>query len=451
MMPAQHPSRSANSPAAAWSLFRKAGLIGSLAAGFFALGLGDEPFVDEYAYITQSYQPDLLYSGRTNDPAWLEFLGYDLVPLPKYLINLSLRLARIPRPGRSSALLWYANTSYRWGTARELITARLPSIFVGGIGCAAIFALGVLIRDERTGWIAAVLLAINPLYRLHAHRAMSEAPCEALILLSLASGLWAWRETLARPGGSRAWMMLIPAGCLAGLSILAKFTGILALIVLAGWTGLAILLPGGGRARRLGLIAGTALAYLAAGFIFVLFNPFMTAHPNGPLPAKLKATAELGTWQRFLFLVEHRRQVSRSQQQSFSHNALYTLSERAKVVAVQGFGRFGPYGPSKSDSLLRYDLPQDAGAICWLPLVLAGLIASVGLGWRQFRRQEPPLAWALVAWACLAVAVVTAYLPMAWDRYQLPIQAPACLLAAVALASAWDALATRSIPVETRA
>jgi hypothetical protein len=49
-----------------------------------------------------------------------------------------------------------------------------------------------------------------------------------------------------------------------------------------------------------------------------------------------------------------------------------------------------------------------------------------------------PTAWALAVWAGLAMAVVTAYLPMAWDRYQLPIQAPATLLAAVALATGWE-------------
>ncbi len=56
---------------------------------------------------------------------------------------------------------------------------------------------------------------------------------------------------------------------------------------------------------------------------------------------------------------------------------------------------------------------------------------------------QPPTGWALAVWAALALLVVTAYLPMAWDRYQLPIQAPAALLAAIPLASATTALRTR--------
>ncbi|MGZ5997658.1 MAG: phospholipid carrier-dependent glycosyltransferase, partial [Isosphaeraceae bacterium] len=141
-MQPQHPSRSANSPAASRALFWKAGLVGILSAGLFSVGLGDEPFVDEYAYITQSYQPDLVFAGRANDRAWLEWVAFDLVPLPKYLINLSFRLAGVPRPGRSAALAWYRDTHYTWGSAQALTVARLPSVLMGALGCASIFALG---------------------------------------------------------------------------------------------------------------------------------------------------------------------------------------------------------------------------------------------------------------------------------------------------------------------
>ncbi len=41
------------------------------------------------------------------------------------------------------------------------------------------------------------------------------------------------------------------------------------------------------------------------------------------------------------------------------------------------------------------------------------------LGVSQFRAGQPPTALALVVWAIVAWAVVTVYLPMAWDRYLL--------------------------------
>ena len=444
-MLAQDPSRSANSLTAARSPGWSAGLILVLAAGFFALGLGDEPFVDEYAYITQSYQPDLCFAGRINDPAWLEPLAYDLVPLPKYFINASFRMAGIPRPGREAAMAWYRNTSYQWGLPRDLVVARLPSVLMAAVGCVAIYLLGALVKDRPTGWIAALLLATNPLYRLHAHRAMSEAYCEAFLLLSLALGLSAWITLLGHRSVAAGGAMLIAAGVSAGLSILAKFTGLLAIFVLAAWTILGLLLPGVAAVRRLILAAGTGAAVVASACTIVVLNPFMTAHPERPMRPDLKAVAEQGTAGRLAFLVRHRQEVSRGQQQAFSHNALSTLAERARVVAVQGFGRFGPLGPRKSDSTHRYDLAQDWGLFLWLPLVVMGLGWSLLLGGRQLGAGQPPAAWALALWACLALTVVTAYLPMAWDRYQLPIQAPAALLAAIPLGEGWAVARARII------
>ena len=242
---------------------------------------------------------------------------------------------------------------------------------------------------------------------------------------------------------------MIVAGCSAGLSILAKFNGVLAILSPGRLDGPGALCSRtADRPRRLALSAGLGGAIVAAVGTFVVFNPFMTAHPGGPLPADMQAIAEMGIGDRFLFLVDHRREVSRGQQRMFPHNAIQTWAERARVVAVQGFGRFGPLGPRKSDSTVRYDLAQDWGALVWLPLVAAGLVWSIVMGRRQLAEGEPPAAWALALWACLALAAVVGYLPMAWDRYELPIQAPAALLAALPLASVW--LAFRETPHPSR-
>jgi 4-amino-4-deoxy-L-arabinose transferase-like glycosyltransferase len=433
-MPAQPPKQSVDSPRSASYLIRAGCLLALLSAGWFASNLADESFADEYAYITQSYQPDLVYSGHWSDPSWLDVVGYDLVPLPKYFINLAYRAAGLPRPNRRDAVAWYRNTSYQWGTVRELTIARVPSILTGALGCVGLFALGALVAGPATGAVAALLLAVNPLYRLHAHRAMSEAPCEAFHLLSLALGLWAWKTALKRSQHPVIVLsVMLLAGCSVGLSVLAKFNGVLALLSLVAWTVLGMVLSAGDRRKRLILSAGPLGAIAFAAATFVLLNPFMTAHPGGPLPADRQAIAEMGPGERILFLAGHRRQVSQDQQRMFPHNAVHTGLERARVVAVQGFGRFGPLGPPKSDSTVRYDLAQDFGAIVWLPLVAVGLIWSILLGRRQLAAGEPPAAWALALWACLTVATVAAYLPMAWDRYELPVQAPASLLAALPL------------------
>jgi 4-amino-4-deoxy-L-arabinose transferase-like glycosyltransferase len=426
-------------PLAAWSRTRIAGVL-VLVAAVFAIELGDPPFVDEYAYITQSYQPDLLYAGDYNSPYWLESIAYDLVPLPKYCINLAFRAADIPRPRRRDAIAWYHNTAYRWGSVRELCVARLPSVVFAVLGCIALLALGATMIDRPIGWTAAVLLAVNPLYRLHAHRAMSEAYCEGLFLCSLFLGLLGWRCVLNGRAFLQGWGASLAAGLLAGLSTLAKFNGILALLCFAVWVVLAGMLPTVPRRLKLQAALSATCSIVVAWGVFVSLNPFMTAHPRGPLGTPLESLSKMNTCQRFHFLIQHRREVSRDQQRRFPHNALTNLRERAPVVAIQGFGRFGPFGPGHSDSTRRFDLAQDWGAFLWLPLVLTGTVITFRVGRTQLRDNRPPVAWTLLVWAGLALLVVTLYLPMAWDRYQLPIQAPSALLASIALYAGWERL-----------
>ena len=61
-------------------------------------------------------------------------------------------------------------------------------------------------------------------------------------------------------------------------------------------------------------------------------------------------------------------------------------------------------------------------------------------GWLQRCEGEPPTCWALATYWLITFVVVTAYLPMAWDRYMLSIQAPTTLLAAGVLVAAFDGL-----------
>ena len=197
-MPAQHLSRSADSLTSAGVSDPRRGARRHPRGGLLRAGPGRRSLRGRIRvhHPVVSARPRL-QPGGCSDPSWLEGPGYDLVPLPKYFINLAFRAAGISRPTRRDAIAWYANTSYRWGTTRELTIARLPSILTGALACVAIFALGTLVAGPWAGGIAAFLLAVNPLFRLHAHRAMSEASCEAFLLLALALGLWAWKALLA--------------------------------------------------------------------------------------------------------------------------------------------------------------------------------------------------------------------------------------------------------------
>jgi 4-amino-4-deoxy-L-arabinose transferase-like glycosyltransferase len=423
--------------------------IGCVATGVFASGVFARFFEDEYAYISQSYYADLFFQGRFQDPAWLEYPAYDLPPLPKYLIAIALHLDQLPMPRPEAAWAWYAHYGH-FGIPTTLWVARLPMIIAGAMGCIAIFGLGVLVKDARMGIAAAVALMLNPLYRLHAHRAMSDVPSEAFLLVALALFLWWSRRIWAGRHGVAFLTLPGLAGIAAGFALLSKFSGLLGLIIVAAWTSLALVAPRLELGRKLTIAGGAIGTMIVAFAVFVGFNPFMTAQPSGPLPRESRSLAGQSVWQRFDFQVRHRLAVSENQKLSFPHNALHGLADKARVFAVQGFGRFGPFGPSESDSTVRFELRQDWGATLWLPLVVFGLVASLRLGMTQFRAGQPPTALALAAWAALAWAVVLVYLPMAWDRYLLPIQSGNSLLIAVAVTAAWDRIGRRGWVLETR-
>jgi len=473
-----------NSHSRAW----KVAAIACAAVVLFAFGLYAESFADEDAYITQSYYADLFYRGQFNDWRWLDLPAYDLPPLPKYLIGLSLRSRQLAMPRAINAHLWYREYQSFGGSA-NLTAARIPIILVGALGCVAIFACGALIKDDRMGLIAAILLMLNPLYRLHAHRAMSDIPCETFMLVSLWLALWAWRRAWSGRIGLASWLLSSLAGLAAGLALLSKFNAFLALMVIGDWSVAAVLAPGLNLPRKLTIAAGAVLTTLVALGLFVTLNPFMTARFSGgapieliilskqireDLPAKIQAMSNLNLGQRFRKLVDRRLEVSKGQQISFPHNALNDIGEKIKVFVVQGFGRFGllgpsgsalpagkmakkhqphdwaPFGPIASDSRVRYDIRQDWGLIVWAPLVLIGLIQTVRLGRRQFRAGEPPTAIALILWATITWVVVTVYLPMAWDRYLMPPQSVNSLLAALAISSIYDRVVHHFSIVGTR-
>jgi len=449
MKPSRQDSRPADSPQALVSWPWKAAAIACLALAVFAPGLYAASFVDEYAYIGQSFYADLFFEGQFNHRLWLEYFAYDLQPLPKYVIGLSLRLANLPMPTPADASSWYFNYK-EFGSPATLFVARLPFIALGALGCAALFGCGLLVKDGRVGIMAAVLLMLNPLYRLHAHRAMSDVPCEAFMLVALGLSLWGWRRTWCRGMGAVAFLLPWLAGLSAGLSLLCKFNGFLGVMIIVGWCGLVWVTPGLSWARKIAISGGTIVTIVVACAVSVALNPYLTARPGRDVSAEAREISKKGLWDRFLFQVDHRVRMSNSQQKEMSHNALFTLAEKTKVVVVQGFGRFGPFGPSESDSTIRFDSRQDWGMILSMPLVLLGLIESLRLGRSQLRAGQPPTAIALVIWTALAWTVVTVYLPMAWDRYLLPIQSGNALLAALAASTIWDRLVRRGSPAVTR-
>lgn len=425
-------------------------MVAVVAVGWFGYRLRDEPaFVDESAYVAQGYFFDLAVNGQVDDWAWVEYHAYDLPPLPKYLIGASLKVAGDRPPGRIAAGQWFRDTKSVPIAPRVLTEARWPSVILGAVGCVAIFAIGCQLQGRVSGVLAAGLLMVDPLYQMHARRAMSDVPAEALILTTLAVGLWGWRRVLGGWWGLvRGGVVAVATGVLAGLAVLAKLNGGLALMTVGAWSVLGLGLKGFSRRGRVGLVGmGVVSAVVGLG-TFVGLNPFVYAHPEGRPPVMLMAPAgtDQTVLERLWVMVGHRAVVSRDAQRAFPGDALETASEKVKAVVVQGFGRFGPLGPRDHSSTTpypRYSWERDWSALVWGPLVGVGVVWSVVSGFGRMRAGGPPVEWAVLVYFGVALGTVTAFIPLAWDRYYLSIQAPGILLVTGAVGAGLSAVGRR--------
>jgi 4-amino-4-deoxy-L-arabinose transferase-like glycosyltransferase len=440
LTPPEQRSRPANLPQSSASMWRLGGAIGCLALAVFAMGIFDDSFIDEYAYITQSFYSNLFLDGKVNDPAWLGTFVYDLQPLPKYFIGAELRALGRRMPAWGDAAKWYENPRSKFGPPDTLTIARVPFILAAAGGCVAMFGFGALVGGRRVGLIAALLLIINPLYRLHAHRAMSEAPCEAFLIAAMGLGLLAWRHAWT---GTHRWVSLLGfamAGVCSGLSILCKFNGLIAPVIIAAWCAAGLPVRCLVVRRKLALAAGAALAFSLAGATYVALNPALTARPTARINPVFAGRAVKSPWGRFVDMIKYRLESSAGQQgmSRFLRDAVRLPVDKVAVFAVQGFGRFGPFGPTKSNSEVRYQFTQDWGLVLWWPMVIIGVFETARLGRNQLAGGQPPTALALLLWAGVGWIVVAAYIPLAWDRYLLPIQAPNSVLVAVAMSTIWD-------------
>ena len=417
-------------------------VIGLGAALWFGWGIDGEPqFADEAAYVSQSYFFDFYVSGDWDDWAWLEYHAYDLPPLPKYFIGGALSTIGESGSGRIAAGKWFRDTEGIRIKADVLLAARVPSVIFGVIGCLAIYRIGRLWRGPWVGSIAAILLTCNPLYRLHARRAMSDVPSEALILLALAIGISAWEHLIrGRLDVIRCVGWGAICGAVAGLAVLAKLNGGVAVMTMAAWLILGNVLPGVSMRRVARSLVFAASGAGVALLTFLVGNPYLTAHPDGPCPPGYMAPvpADEGIGPRLWRVIDHRRRVSEIAWDQFPDDALRDPASRLAVVAAQGFGRYGSLGPRPYNWKVphpRYSWRLDGGALVWLPLVLVGFVQALMKGWSRLRAGFPPTSWALAAYWLVATGTVAWFLPLAWDRYELPIQAPSALLAAGALAS----------------
>jgi len=137
----------------------------------------------------------------------------------------------------------------------DLMTARLVSVFVGGLTLVGIYCYGLLNLDARRGWLAAGLLATSPFFLAFARVAFTETD----IYLAC---LFVWLMVVKTRAESYSNVRrILTIGVLLGLGLSAKFTTLA--IFPAAWV--AIVKAGEGkkltsRLRDVALVTAMALA-----------------------------------------------------------------------------------------------------------------------------------------------------------------------------------------------
>jgi hypothetical protein len=111
--------------------------------------------------------------------------------------------------------------------------ARAGAVAFGAIGVVLVFALGGFAGGISAGVMAALLVVANPLYRIHATRAM---PDIHYCLLLVAVGVMAALMLRPRVGPRVPTRLLVVAGFLGGLSASMKVTGLVVAAATLGAT-----------------------------------------------------------------------------------------------------------------------------------------------------------------------------------------------------------------------
>jgi len=361
----------------------------------------DEPRMLNRGFMAGRLYRDYLRTGSVSSE-WLgEAWQARKPPLGNVIVGLGLWLGRAEPPAAPYEYDWLHD--YAWNAARgqvpsaEVLRAGRRLVpWLSAAAAAALFLVAAGVGGIVGGLVAVAVFHHNPIVRLYGPRALADMPMMAFSLWSL----WYLARRVAPAWDAHRASLLTRCaalGLLVGLATATKQNGALmacvALVTFGIW--------GAGSASRLGgdavaraILAATVVAAVSYG-LFVLVNPVLHPSPLG------RTLAQIEAWN--LKFAGHWK--------ARPEFALRTLAARtravARVIAGNAFGTLGyPYVTAF--------------------LVVAGAVTLA------LERRPPPgersLGTIVLIWSAVTIAVVTAWIPLDWDRYYLPVIAVMAVL-----------------------
>lgn len=345
-----------------------------------------------------------------NSKQWKEFSAYDQPPVGKYIIGLILFIAgdkdEIKQLEHTS--LWDFSKSLDWNITngnippeRLLSIVRLTMALFGAFTCLLIYYVGRQVFSLKTGIIASLLLAYNPLMVTYSRRAMVDAPLLFFLTANVILIIFFYRAFLQQKSFN-AFVFAALIGINAALAVGVKLYGGLAIVIFVIFCLLLIIITSISRqsfANRLKMIktivCSLIISIFITGVVFIGMNPYLYSNP-------LK---------RMTKMIKHRTLVVQRQQKDNPKAALTSLVKKSNSIVKRTLfpGNYVILG-----SILK--IPID---FC---LFILGLIMLLYLENKHLiQNRMPSLKTIVILWFIAIFVGTLAWIPLDWDRYYLPV------------------------------
>ena len=400
--------------------------------------LDEEKFSgDENYYLYASSYFKLLFVDRNvHSERWKELAAYGHPQVGSYIVGLALTLTGHPDTSREAVIdyvtnnyweLYWNKDDWRTPPADILYTGRFVIGLFGVSSCLLLYYLGSKLFNVRTGAIASLLLAYNPVFLRHSRRAMGDIPLTFFFIMHVVLLVLFYRSLRHRRRiKTLFWAVFL--GINAGLTTGVKLIGITTLVLYALFCLLLILIEflffRIASHDRPSVLKRAWMIF----FYFCLSCTVATALFIGIYPYVYTDTA-----QKLVQMFTARNELIAWQQQNIGP-ALMTISDKAMLV-IQRTLLPNNYGRVTTD-MFGNIYPENfvvLGNIIKLPidfaLFLLGSIMLVYGELRYFvRHRRISIRSVPILWIVLFFIVITIWIPLDWDRYYLPLLPPIALL-----------------------
>lgn len=394
------------------------------------LSVPDYPFLDyqrfhgdENHWLHSSKYFKLLFMDRDiSNKQWQEPEAYDQPPVGKYIIGLALFVAgegdEIEELEKMS--VWDFSKNYSWNVANGTIpppkllsTARLTMALFGIFTCLLLYYIGKEVFSVRTGIIASLLLAYNPLMLSWSRRAMTDALLLFFLMTNVVLMMFFYKSFL-KEKSRKSFVFAALIGMNVAFASGTKLNGALTGIIFASFCIFVVLMKiiqykflqhinKLKTIKELKIIVGSLLVSgFIAIFIFIGINPYLYRQPLDGIAGMVE--------HRMLIVEAQQEQTGPSLDVEFTGPALTSLNKKVNFVVKR---TLFPNGYVTLGNILK--LPVD------LCLFILGVAVLLYVEFKCLRENYiPSLRSIVIIWLVITFTGMTVWIPIDWQRYYLP-------------------------------